>query len=391
SSTAVSEQVAGAVVGEIRVVDRDSDDSHVFAVSDDRFEVVNGQLQLRSGASLSFDNASVINIEVTATDAAGASISESFAIEVLDVQDPVASNGFLARYLGLNDTQRSLDDINWSDAALHEESIEHIDYVNGGGSFWEGGLQDTFAAQISGYVEVSQGGTYNFHLGADDGAELYVNGQLVIDHGGLHAFSTRSIGIELSPGAHEIEVRYFEHYGQAGLRLEWDGPGTNGRELVSAYEGDILDTNTAPEDIVLSSTAVSEQVAGAVVGEIRVVDRDSDGSHVFAVSDDRFEVANGQNRTGTDSDTNEEEGGNVYRVQPWSSTSDTFEFLVDLENCNLPDQKVWSQETIRSNGSDYSLQFQEISSVAEWTSEGGIGNCSLGQVFACGWDDLALA
>ena len=83
----VVENIAGAVVGALSVVDPDAGDTHTFTVSDDRFEVVDGQLKLKDGVSLDFEQTPGLEITVTATDAAGNQLAEIFSISVGDVNE----------------------------------------------------------------------------------------------------------------------------------------------------------------------------------------------------------------------------------------------------------------------------------------------------------------
>ncbi|MEL7252910.1 MAG: PA14 domain-containing protein [Pseudomonadota bacterium] len=242
SGGVVAENAAGAVVGTISVVDPDAGDSHTFEVSDDRFEVVDGELRLRDGVALDHDDAASVEVQVTATDSSGASVTEGFTIEVMDMPSLNVGSGFHARYFDMEHSLKKLDDVDWSMDPTHEEVTSDIQYTNSRGSFWEDGATDTFGVQITGTVEVTESGTFDFHLGGDDGAILYVNGEPVIIDDGEHGYRTRSGEIELEPGTHHIEVRYFENYGHAGLRLEWEGPGIEGRENVMAPE--FADTQT---------------------------------------------------------------------------------------------------------------------------------------------------
>jgi hypothetical protein len=82
SASTIAENQAGAVVGMITVMDADANDAHTFAVSDDRFEVVDGQLKLKAGVALDFEAGATIDVIVTATDSGLASISETFTIGV---------------------------------------------------------------------------------------------------------------------------------------------------------------------------------------------------------------------------------------------------------------------------------------------------------------------
>ncbi|MEJ6392123.1 PA14 domain-containing protein [Gymnodinialimonas sp. 2305UL16-5] len=236
SNGAVAANADGAVVGALDVVDPDLGDQHVFQVSDDRFDVVDGTLRLKSGAQLDPAEGDTLDVQVTAIDTGGESVTAVFSIDVVDVPQAEVSTGFHARYFDVDHTIRRLDDIDWSQDPSHQELTQDINYKNGHGSFWEDGAIDTFGAQITGHVEVEEGGTFNFFLGGDDGVILLINGEEVVVDDGEHGYRTRNGEIELDPGTHHIELRYFENYGRAGLKLEWEGPGIDGRELVTAPE-----------------------------------------------------------------------------------------------------------------------------------------------------------
>src|SRR6185295_10500034 len=84
---------AGAVVGSLSVTDQDLGDSHSFTVSDDRFEVVDGSLKLKDGVSLDHETEGQVSVDVTATDAGGLSVTQSFTIGVNDVNEVPISIG----------------------------------------------------------------------------------------------------------------------------------------------------------------------------------------------------------------------------------------------------------------------------------------------------------
>ncbi len=242
SNAAIAENAEGAVVGTISVSDVDVGDGHSFTVSDDRFEVVDGQVKLKDGISLNHEDVAALTLDVTATDSGGASHTQSFDIAVADMPDVAMATGFHAKYFDMNQSIRSIDDVDWTATATHQELVRDINYKNGRESFWEDGSKDTFGVEITGNIEVTEAGTFNFHIGGDDGVVLYINGQEVVDNDGLHGFRTRSGEVELEPGTHVIEVRYFENYGNAGLKVEWEGPGLDGRELLTPPSLDDLQT-----------------------------------------------------------------------------------------------------------------------------------------------------
>lgn len=242
SNGAIAENVDGAVLGRLSFSDLDAQDTHEFSVSDDRFEILDGVVKLKDGTSLDTDDATNLTLDITVTDSAGNAVTEQFSVDVVDMPEVNLGSGFHAKYFDVDQTLRKLDDIDWNAEPTHHELVEQIDYTNGRGSFWEGGATDTFGAQITGNIEVEEGGTFDFFMGGDDGVVLYVNGIEVIEDDGLHSYRTRSGEVELEPGTHVIEIRYFENYGHAGLKLEWEGPGIDGRELVTTPPIDDLQT-----------------------------------------------------------------------------------------------------------------------------------------------------
>ncbi|MEZ5831523.1 MAG: DUF4114 domain-containing protein [Dongiaceae bacterium] len=87
SANKVAENDAGAVIGALSVIDPDAGDTQSFAVSDSRFEVVNGQLKLKDGVSFDHETTGSVDVTVTATDSANHTISQTFTIAVSDVNE----------------------------------------------------------------------------------------------------------------------------------------------------------------------------------------------------------------------------------------------------------------------------------------------------------------
>ena len=79
------------MVGNLSTTDVDDSDTHTYAVSDARFEVVDGQLKLKDGVSLDHEAGDTVSLDVTTTDAGGLSYTETFSISVGDVNE-VASD-----------------------------------------------------------------------------------------------------------------------------------------------------------------------------------------------------------------------------------------------------------------------------------------------------------
>ncbi len=65
-------------------------------------------------------------------------------------------------------------------------------------------------------------GTYRFHMTADDGVRLWIDGTKVLDE--WKDGSARELAVEysLTQGDHQIKLEYYEHAGDARVQLGWD-------------------------------------------------------------------------------------------------------------------------------------------------------------------------
>lgn len=87
--------------------------------------------------------------------------------------------------------------------------------------------QTNFACLFEGYIEIKEEGYYIFGLDSDDGANLSVANQLIIDNDGLHgAGQEKSSLIYLQKGFYPIRSEYFQREGGIDLRLFYVLPGS---------------------------------------------------------------------------------------------------------------------------------------------------------------------
>jgi 4-amino-4-deoxy-L-arabinose transferase-like glycosyltransferase len=78
----------------------------------------------------------------------------------------------------------------------------------------------------TGSLVVPEAGRYILGTTSDDGSWVHLDGQQVVDNGGLHAQETRhSPPLWLEPGPHAIRVRLVQAAGGAKLVLHWQPPG----------------------------------------------------------------------------------------------------------------------------------------------------------------------
>jgi mono/diheme cytochrome c family protein len=88
-----------------------------------------------------------------------------------------------------------------------------------------------YAIRFRGSIVVTKAGKYQFSTQSDDGSQLFINGRLVVDNGGVHPAQERHGEIELAPGPHDFLLTYFQAGGEAVLKVRWEGPGIGRQEI----------------------------------------------------------------------------------------------------------------------------------------------------------------
>ena len=94
------------------------------------------------------------------------------------------------------------------------------------------GFEDNFVAEVTGNVSVTTAGSHAFRLTSDDGSRLWIDGNLVIDHDGLHGATPKEGSVTLAAGYHALRIEHFERGGGQQLTLDWRPPGAGAYALV---------------------------------------------------------------------------------------------------------------------------------------------------------------
>lgn len=123
SVSSVDENQVGASIGDLSATDADSGDTHTFTTSSDRFSISGSTLSLAEGVSLDFETESEVTVEVTATDAAGATFTQELNVSVNDthiivgdlpatyaVADSISYTGQIARHLLINELNNYINE-----------------------------------------------------------------------------------------------------------------------------------------------------------------------------------------------------------------------------------------------------------------------------------------
>lgn len=151
-----------------------------------------------------------------AIDNAGNTTTQSFTVSVADVTPPKISALRADYYDGINfDTYKEtldFDELNydWAYGAPESSLV---------GS-------DDFSIRFQGSVQAVDAGTYTFSTTSDDGVRLLVNGDTIINNWTLHGSTVNTGDVTLSAGQIvPIVLEYYEHTGEAIVKLQWEGPG----------------------------------------------------------------------------------------------------------------------------------------------------------------------
>jgi len=108
--------------------------------------------------------------------------------------------------------------------------------------------RDGFAVRFSGYVQVPQEGAYTFHIGSDDGSQLFIGDKLVVDNDGLHATAVQKGTILLEAGLHPIRVTFFEGAGGEVLDVLYEGPGVEKQTIPPSVLFHVESSREVPPD-----------------------------------------------------------------------------------------------------------------------------------------------
>ena len=82
-----------------------------------------------------------------------------------------------------------------------------------------------FALRMESYLNIKNEGDYTFYTYSDDGSNLYIDGQKVVDNSGQHGTIERGGNVQLTAGYHKVTVDYFNHAGGGWLDVFYKGPG----------------------------------------------------------------------------------------------------------------------------------------------------------------------
>ena len=328
-STSIQENRVAGVVGNVSVVDPDDGDSHVLSVSDARFEVVAGVLKLKAGQVLDHESNGQVSLSITAVDTGQLEHTESFVIDVLDINEPPTRVEVSNDRVAENDPGAVVGDLSVSDpdegdthtfgisdarfevvgtrlrlkdgVSLDHEADHPLSIIVT--AFDSGDLPrtETLVIQVDDRNEAPTALSVSGNSVEENKAGAIVGSVSVTDPDANEQFSFElsddrfevSGGqLKLKPGA-SLD---FESEPSVSLQLTATDSGSPGLSVTLPLVVTVVDVNEAPSGLSLEPAAIDENVAGGIIGSLVVEDPESDDEHTYSVSDDRFEVAGGQLR-----------------------------------------------------------------------------------------------
>ena len=92
-------------------------------------------------------------------------------------------------------------------------------------------LRDDFGLEFNGYFKADREGLYSFWTYSDDGSQLHVDSELVVNNDGFHGAQFASGLVALSAGYHKIRVLYFEGQSEEKLEVYVTSPDSQRRQI----------------------------------------------------------------------------------------------------------------------------------------------------------------
>jgi len=320
----VAENAAGAVIGNLTVVDPDAGDSQTFMVSDDRFEVVGGQLKLKDNVSLDFEAEPTVNVTVTATDKGGNSIAEQFTLGVGDVNEAQTALSIDNHLVAENATGAVVGTLNVidpdagdsqsfqvsdgrfevvgdqlklkSNASLDFETEPQISVTVTATDKGGHEIQQTFTINVVDVNEAQTALTWT-GVGVAENAAGAVAGTLWVadpDMGDSQTYAVSDGRFEVVNGQLKLKNgQSLDYETEPSVNLTVTAIDKGGHQIQQVFTVNVADVNEAPTAILLSNSSVAENAAGATVGKLTTADPDAGDTFTYQVSDARFEVVNG--------------------------------------------------------------------------------------------------
>lgn len=142
--------------------------------------------------------------------------------------------GLLVEYFHSSSGLNRLSDIDWNSTPNHTEVVPNVDRANSSSAAsYDGGPVNRWGARYSGYITIPTSGLWTLYTASDDGSNLSIDGDEVVDNDGNHSWRTKSSTVSLDAGKYAFETLFYENGGSHGVIAYWQGPGVS-KEVIPA-------------------------------------------------------------------------------------------------------------------------------------------------------------
>jgi alpha-L-fucosidase len=81
---------------------------------------------------------------------------------------------------------------------------------------------EKYAFVFEGFIKIEKTGMYQFYTTSDDGSQLFIGNQLVVNNDGNHGMEEKSDKAYLEKGLHRIKINYYDNGGGNGLEVKYN-------------------------------------------------------------------------------------------------------------------------------------------------------------------------
>ena len=139
------------------------------------------------------------------------------------------SNGLAINMYAVLGAPLALDLLELSDQPYHSGIVPALHAPN---EAYMGDVRTNFYVEATGVLTIEETDNYVIRLVSDDGARLYLDGDLLIDNDGLHGPEARDSELILEAGSYPFKVEYFQGGGGAALSVQWAKHGDDGFSVI---------------------------------------------------------------------------------------------------------------------------------------------------------------
>ena len=111
-------------------------------------------------------------------------------------------------------------------------------------------FKNDWGARFSGLIDVPETGNWTFYLRTDDGSELWLDDNSIVQNYGSHGMREISHTLMVEQGLHDFRIEFFQGGGPHGLEFSWEGPNTS-KSIIPASAFFVSGDDTPSQDSLI--------------------------------------------------------------------------------------------------------------------------------------------